>query len=45
MSGDPYAGYIAAAYAVTGGTILVLVVAAWWTGRARAKRLRELGEE
>ena len=43
MSG-PYFGYIAAAYGVTGVTVLWLVLAAWLQGRARARRLRELGD-
>ena len=42
---DPYAGYILAAYGVTGATVAALILFAWWQGRARAKRLRQLGEE
>ena len=41
---DPYFGYIAAAYGVTGGTVALLVLSAWARGRARARRLRELGD-
>ena len=42
---SPYLGYIAAAYGVAGATVAWLVVSAWWTGRARSKRLRELERE
>ena len=44
MSG-PYFAYIAAAYAVTGLTVTVLVASAWITARARHRRLAELGDD
>lgn len=43
MSG-PYVGYIAAAYGTTGLVVAWLILSAWLRGRARARRLAELGD-
>ena len=42
LFGARHAGYIAAAYGATAFTLAGLVLHAWWTARARRRRLAEL---